>query len=329
MGLAFVVVLLGSWVRWSDAGMGCPDWPGCYGKLFGVPNTSAEIDLANTDFPFRDFDKNDAVRELTHRYLAAFLGMVVVVLSILAWRNRKTFGFGLPVGGVLGLLLLVLFQGFLGMLTVTTQLQPLIVSGHLLGGLGVLALFWWLVLSSGSQAANEHFSGHEPLRRFTWVMVILLILQVASGGWTSSNYAAISCSSFPLCNGDWWPEMDFTEVFTTSYSADVNYEFGVLGEAARVAIQVLHRLGAVIFGMVLLLYLILVYRSRISSAVKKPVTIAGILLVLQIVTGAFVVLQHSTFPVSVLHAALADLLFLSLLTVAYRLRYARTATESL
>ncbi len=325
MGLALLVVLLGSWVRWSDAGMGCPDWPSCYGKLFGLPNTSAEITSANASFPSRSFNKSDATRELTHRYLAAFLGVVVVLLSILAWRGRKTSD--LPVGGVLGLLLLILFQGFLGMLTVTTQLQPLIVSGHLLGGVGILALLWWLILASGDQTANKHFSDHKTLRRFTWLMVALLVMQIASGGLTSSNYAALSCSGFPLCNGDWWPEMDFTEVFTASLSSDVNYEFGILGDAARVAIQVLHRLGAVTFGVVLVLYLVTVYRSRISHMIKKPAAIAGTLLALQIMTGALTVLQHSRFPVSVLHAALADFLLLSLLTVAYRLRQPRAVIE--
>ncbi len=305
--------------------MGCPDWPGCYGKLFGLPNTSAEISSANANFPSRHFDKSDALRELTHRYLAAFLGVVVVLFSILAWRGRKTSG--LPVVGAPGLLLLILFQGFLGMLTVTTQLQPLIVSGHLLGGVGVLALLWWLILASGNQTANGHFSGHKTLRRFTWLMVALLIMQIASGGWTSSNYAALSCSGFPLCNGDWWPEMDFTEAFTASFSSNINYEFGILGDSTRVAIQVLHRLGAVTLGVVLAIYLVIVYRSRISHVVKKPAIIAGALLALQIMTGALVVLQHSHFPVSVLHAALADLLLLSLLTVAYRLRQPRAVTE--
>src|ERR1700728_3771520 len=185
--LAAGVVVLGAWVRLTNAGLGCPDWPGCYGHLF----------------PQNAHHFAEAVHEMVHRYFASTLGAIIVALLVFAWVNRR--GRGQPLLAVAVLFLLVCIQGALGMKTVTLLLQPLIVTAHLLGGLTTLALLWWLSLTPERRPLAASESG---LLKFAVFGIAVLALQIALGGWTSSNYAAVACPDLPTCRHSWWPAMD-------------------------------------------------------------------------------------------------------------------------
>lgn len=239
--LALVVVVLGAWVRLTDAGLGCPDWPGCYGSLI-VPADPDEITAANNAFPDRPVESNKAWHEMIHRFAATTLGLSILIAAFLAWRNRHDPN--QPVRMPVILLGVVIFQGLLGMWTVTLLLKPLIVMGHLLGGLTTLGIAFWLFLE---HLRRNAVAGSWP-RRFAipaLAGLIVLICQIALGGWTSSNYAALACPDLPTCQGSWWPEdIDFAEGFVMWRGLGINYEFGVLEAPARVAIHYTHRLGA-------------------------------------------------------------------------------------
>lgn len=241
--LALCVVVLGAWVRLTDAGLGCPDWPGCYGSLI-VPNAQ---DNSAAAYPERPLEAGKAWREMIHRYLATTLGLVIVLAAGLAWLNRREPG--QPVTLPLALLGVVIFQGLLGMWTVTLLLKPVIVMAHLLGGLTTLGLLFWLLL--------EHRRRPESrlLREASLpalVGLVVLTCQIALGGWTSSNYAALACPDLPTCQGQWWPETaDFAEGFVLWRGLGIDYEGGVLEAPARVAIHFTHRLGAIVTFLLL------------------------------------------------------------------------------
>jgi cytochrome c oxidase assembly protein subunit 15 len=230
--LAATVVVLGAWVRLTDAGLGCPDWPGCYGHLY----------------PHADHNFSKAIHEMIHRYFASTLGMVIV--GLLAWAvwNRKSRG--QPLLAVALLFVLVCAQGALGALTVTLLLKPLIVTAHLLGGLSTLAILWWLSLTP---ERRDLAPPELKLRKFAIAAGVALLLQIALGGWTSSNYAAVACPDFPACQQSWWPPMDFRDAFVLWRGLDIDYTGGVLANPARVAIHVSHRIGALLAGSMLML----------------------------------------------------------------------------
>ena len=201
--LAFCVVVLGAYVRLSDAGLGCPDWPGCYGKLL-VPQAQAAIDAANQAYPDRPLEQHKAWKEMIHRYLASFLGLVIIVIVLLTWRERRR---GVSLQLPYWLLVLVILQGLLGMWTVTLLVKPAIVLLHLVGGFATLSLLWWLYLSTGRRDSPNVSRG---LGRVAIIGLLFLCVQILLGGWTSTNYAALSCPDFPTCQTKWWPPMNFS-----------------------------------------------------------------------------------------------------------------------
>ena len=197
--LAFVVVTKGAYVRLTDAGLGCPDWPGCYGTLL-VPAT--EGDVAHPEkLASRPLETGKAWREMIHRYLASGLGALILLLAGLAWRNRRERSPAVP----LLLVPLVMFQGLLGMWTVTLLLKPLVVALHLMGGFTVLALLWWNLLETHGVARQPLGAPLPPgLRGLAALGLCLVVFQAFLGGWTSTNYAALACTDFPRCHGQWW-----------------------------------------------------------------------------------------------------------------------------
>jgi cytochrome c oxidase assembly protein subunit 15 len=242
--LALTVVVLGAWVRLTDAGLGCPDWPGCYGQLT-VPDEEHERSAAEEAFPDRPLDPSKAWNEMIHRYVATTLGLSIVGIAGLALANRRDPR--QPVALPVALLGTVIFQGLLGMWTVTLLVKPLIVVAHLLGGLTTLGLTFWLILESQRQrAVSGPGAERRPFVPAVFALVVL-VCQIALGGWTSSNYAALACPDLPGCLGQWWPEeADFSEAFVLWRGLGINYEGGVLDAAARVAIHFTHRLGALV-----------------------------------------------------------------------------------
>ncbi len=248
--LALTVIVLGAWVRLTDAGLGCPDWPGCYGHLM-VPDEPHEHDAAREAFPDKPLDPGKAWNEMIHRYVATTLGLSILAVAGLALANRRDPK--QPVGLPLLLLATVIFQGLLGMWTVTLLVKPLIVVAHLLGGLTTLGLTFWLMLEARRQRAIS--APRVPRRAFVPAVLALavLVVQIALGGWTSSNYAALACPDLPGCLGQLWPqEAGFGEAFVLWRGLGINYEGGVLDAAARVAIHLTHRLGALITLIVML-----------------------------------------------------------------------------
>lgn len=312
--LCFGVVVLGAFVRLSDAGLGCPDWPGCYGHI-GVPEAADAVAAANDAYPHRPVEAHKAWKEMIHRYFASGVGFGIVLLLLTGWKSRLASR-----GFLLALLGLVCFQGVLGMWTVTWQLKPLAVSGHLMGGMSTLALLTWLNvrLSMRSASGGSHApSGAAPgLPAFAAVALLLLFGQIFLGGWTSSNYAALACTDFPTCHQQWWPEADFDEAFVLWRGLDQNYEFGVLDSPARTAIHLTHRIGFLLLSVVLL-----VFAARLwSDGRRAAATLVVLGLAAQASIGIATVLMSLPLPLATAHNAGAALLVVLLTTLNARLR---------
>jgi len=322
--LALGVIMLGAYVRLSDAGLGCPDWPGCYGRL-GAPSGEEAVSEANAAYPHRPVESAKAWKEMIHRYLASSLGVVIVVLAAVAWRNRKT----LPVALPSLLVALVIFQGLLGMWTVTLLVKPAVVTAHLAGGLATLSLLWLLVLRHGGMFPPPAGSALAGLRAWVWGALALVCAQILLGGWTSTNYAALACTQFPTCYGDlWWPPTDFRDAFVVWRGLGVNYEFGVLDSAARTAIHLAHRIGALLVFLYVTMLAIQVMR-RSQTATERRLGLALALAVwLQVGLGIANVLGHLPLPVAVAHNGGAALLLLTVVTLLYALRAKTTPTAS-
>jgi len=253
VALCFLVVVLGAYVRLTAAGLGCPDWPGCYGHL--TPSGAAH-DAAPGAYAGRPLESGKAWREMIHRYAAGTLALVILAIAALAVRARRARPVSLPLSFTL--VAAVIVQALLGMLTVTWQLTPLIVTAHLLLGLTTLGLLWWLALSlpaspwgasslgSAGRALRGGAASIASARHLAVLGLVALAVQIALGGWTSSNYAAIACPDFPLCQRAWWPPADFRDAFVLWHGIHLDYEGGLLGNAARTAIHLTHRLGALV-----------------------------------------------------------------------------------
>ncbi len=249
--LCLVLIPLGAYVRLSHAGLGCPDWPGCYGHL-GVPTAQHHVEAANAAYPDRPVEAHKGWKEMIHRYIASALGLVIIGLLLTGWRGRKA---GLPWKLPALMLVWVLLQGALGAFTVTWKVMPLIVTAHLLGGMVMFALTWllWLRLREQGKPALGTPAVFKPLAALA---LALLTAQIFFGGWTSTNYAAVACPEFPHCaNGKLWPEQpNYIEAFRLwqPQGQYQDYEFGILDTPTRQTIHAVHRLGAVIVGAALL-----------------------------------------------------------------------------
>jgi cytochrome c oxidase assembly protein subunit 15 len=329
MLLAFCVVVFGAYVRLTDAGLGCPDWPGCYGHV--TPASAAAADAGTADSPLH---LGKAWREMIHRYAASTLGLLILILAALAWRWRRHGD--VPVALPLALVAMVIFQGMLGMWTVTLLLKPLIVSLHLVFGFTTLSMLWWLWLSlrrrssdpwSGTRSAMGGGStaallrpAPQFLRRVALVALIALIIQIMLGGWTSTNYAAVACPDLPKCQASWWPEADFGEAFVLWRGLGINYEGGVLDHPARVAIHFTHRLGAVVASFALLFAAVMTWRTRQDRSSRFAAAAAMAALALQLAIGSFMVLKGFPLWLATAHNAGAALLLLAALALNRALR---------
>jgi cytochrome c oxidase assembly protein subunit 15 len=312
--LAFIVVVLGAWVRLSAAGLGCPDWPGCYGHLT-ADQAAQNVDAINEAFPHRPFEYHKAVKEMVHRYFASTLGLVILVLAGLAIANRKDTA--QPVVLPIALVGLVIFQGLLGMWTVTLLLKPLIVVLHLLGGLATLSALAWLAIDPERRTRSRNEAG---LRRLALAGVCVLVLQIALGGWTSSNYAALACPDFPTCQNVAWPQMDVKDAFVLWRGLGIDYEGGVLDHPARVAIHFVHRLGALLTAIVLGLLAIRVWRKGRNTSVRIAAVVLGFVLLAQLIVGPLMVVRALPLPLATAHNAVAALLLLSVVRLNRLLR---------
>lgn len=358
---AFGLVMFGAFVRLSNAGLSCPDWPTCYGQVTW-PQHAQAVAHADAAFPDRPYEAHKAWREQVHRFLAGTLGVLVLVLALLAsWRKRNAVlaliasamfaavGVGLYIHGerqwssllavlAIGLPMLValtlkrpaawrisvlalaviIFQAMLGMWTVTLLLKPVVVMGHLLGGVTTFALLAYVALRyAGVGAVDDRMA---DLRKLVTIGIVLLICQIALGGWTSSNYAALACGygpgSFPQCLGQWAPPTDFRQGFVLWRGIGVNYEGGVLDMAARSAIQIAHRIGA------LVVFCYLAWLShRIARRGLRFFGIAiAVALVSQVLLGISNVYFGLPLPVATAHNGMAALLLSTLLATLARMQ---------
>jgi cytochrome c oxidase assembly protein subunit 15 len=241
--LTFLVIVVGAYVRLEDAGLGCPDWPGCYGQLLGVPDEVHELARAEQAFPGKSVDAGRAWKEMFHRYLAGMLGLLIAAIAVIAWRRRAAIGH--PPWLASALVLLVAFQATLGMWTVTMLLQPAIVTLHLLGGMAIFALLLWLALWEINPPAAPAAAA-RALRPWAVAGIAVLVAQIALGGWVSTNYAALACTEFPTCHGEWLPAMDFGHAYHVLRDLGVTATGAPLSHEALTAIHWSHRLGAVV-----------------------------------------------------------------------------------
>ena len=242
--LGFVVVALGAWTRLADAGLGCPDWPGCYGFVT-IPVTPEEINLANSSFPETPYEVAKAIPEVVHRYFAAALGFFIVCIAFLAYTNKDVPASVKKIS--LFLLVWVIMQGTFGYWTVSLKLWPQVVTTHLMSGFLTTAFVWLLYFKAKDHLENRSKWDFELFtKRLFNISILLVAIQIFLGAWTSTNYASYSCTDFPLCQGQVLPEADFKEGFNFFQSIGPNYLGGQLDHESRVAIHVTHRFGAII-----------------------------------------------------------------------------------
>ncbi len=310
LALTLGVVVFGAYVRLADAGLGCPDWPGCYGKLSPAHAAQHILD-AHAAAPDGPVSLPKAWKEMIHRYLAASLGLLIIAIAVLAWRRRREADAApLVATALVGV---VIFQGLLGKWTVTLLLKPAIVTAHLLGGLTTLALLAWLALRAFRLPRVNVGTRLLLLARACFA---LLVVQIALGGWTSTNYAALACPDFPACHGQWWPQADYANAFHVVRELGMTADGELLSNAALTAIHWLHRLGAVVAGTAL-------FMLGWALARRGQTAIAGLALLavlsLQIGLGIANVLLSLPLPLAAAHNAGAALLVGVMVWINYRL----------
>lgn len=374
--LAVLVVGLGAFTRLVDAGLGCPDWPTCYGHVLW-PASDDEIAAANAhpDFVDTPVESHKTWPEQVHRLFASSLGLLGIIIFALSLKQRPeeqpwkgtvallavlflgtvariVYGDGLDpylwkmVAAYFGWLAwlaiktgtssgqpvklpafiagFLILQGLFGMWTVTLKLWPQVVTAHLLGGFTVFALLWLLALrlrNAHWQIPKARFDAVIALRPFALVALFVVVAQVALGGWTTSNYAAVACPDLPTCQNEWLPEMDFAAGFDVFQHIGPNYLGGTMDNAARVAIHFSHRIGAIVTTIVLLM---LAWRLRRSGLVPLQTMSLVVLsaLALQIALGLGNILLKFPLWVTVSHNLGGALLLLTLVTLNYGLRTA-------
>lgn len=315
--LALIVIVMGAYVRLSDAGLGCPDWPGCYGQA--VVNDSAQFKTdAEAVFPDSPLDTAKAWKEMTHRYLAGGLGVVVLVLFAMAWRLKQQRT--AVIGWTFVLLLLVALQAALGMWTVHLKVMPAVVTLHLLMGFITFWAIGWTYLRSNPDIQRRSSSSGPAL--FALLGMLVLLLQIALGGWVSSNYAALACTDFPRCQGQWLPETGYASAFNFVIQ-DSTY----LSAAGKVAIHAVHRVGALITFLLLSWLMLAATSEQLPKAVRRSGVLLSVLLLVQIVIGIFTVKHGVPLALAVAHNAFAALLMLPLLGILFFSRYALPGEE--
>ncbi|MGS2721071.1 COX15/CtaA family protein [Paraglaciecola aestuariivivens] len=311
--LAMVVIVLGAYTRLTDAGLGCPDWPGCYGHI-SFAKTTENIEVGQQAFPDRPFEEHKAWNEMIHRYFASALGLLIVMIFVTSLFRKA---FNKTVKLPLFLVFLVCFQGALGMWTVTLNLLPVVVMGHLLGGFSVLSCLFLLYL----RLTPYRIPGGDPRLRnyakFAVLGILILTAQIALGGWTSANYAALACTELPICQGAWYERLDFSGAFSVPEAQ--NYEFGVHDYDERMTMHIMHRVGALITFLYLCWLGIRLYAAASSNLVKQLAVLMVIVLGVQIILGVSNVVFSLPIAVAVLHNAVAACLLLVLVAISYTL----------
>ncbi|MEN8214141.1 MAG: COX15/CtaA family protein [Pseudomonadota bacterium] len=314
--LTLVLILTGSWLRLSDSGLGCPDFPGCHGQLY-PPQTASGSNNA--------YDAAQAWRSMVHRYLAVLFAIIVVVLVIAARRMKSGRRYSLPLYLAL---LLTLLQGGLGFLTISMQLHPAVVSLHLLTAMLILALLWSVYLNS--KIIGARYCERLPeinLRPWTVIAFLLVSLQILLGGFTSSNYAALACPDLPTCQQQWLPELDLSGIGQLLSRQEGNYQGGLLSNRQSVTVHMLHRYGAVITFFYIALLSFLATRKK-AAIYRNAGLLLAVVLLLQIQLGAANILLLLPLPVALAHTGGAALLLLCLVYLHHLTRHSKVSIYS-
>ncbi|REL25238.1 heme A synthase [Thalassotalea euphylliae] len=314
--LALVVVSLGAYTRLTHAGLGCPDWPGCYG-LIDVPQTQAQIAKAEAAFPERPVEVQKAWNEMIHRYFAGALGLLILWIAIASVKQRKQ---GIPVVLPLVILGIVTFQALLGMWTVTMKLMPVVVMAHLLGGFTTLCLLFLLYLRLSNYRIPGGDWSIKKYARFGLVGVGLLTVQIALGGWTSSNYAALHCTELPICQSGWVEQLTFDNSFDLIPPEKATYEFGHLDHDERITIHVMHRIGAIVTFIYLTWLALTIRRKAQSSFFQTVPVVLLVILLIQVALGVSNVVMSLPLGIAVSHNVVAACLMMVLITLTYSLQ---------
>ncbi|MCE0724813.1 MULTISPECIES: COX15/CtaA family protein [Legionella] len=309
--LSLLVVMLGAYTRLTDAGLGCPDWPGCYGQMV-LPSAKEKLQAAQTQYPQIPIESRKAWTEMVHRYAAGSLALLIFFICFYVVRKRIQ-GNDLPWHLPAALIILVLFQAALGMWTVTLKLLPVVVMGHLLGGMLIVACLSRFRLQISSLKGKDLAQWRFWLR----LGAIIVFLQIALGGWVSSNYAGISCIGFPMCNGVWIPDLHFAQGFNLFSPVGANYQGGLLDHEVRVTIQFIHRLGAIITAAyILVLALWILVRSDFNY-LKTAAVVMLLLVLVQFTLGILNVIYLLPIGVAVAHNGGAALLLATLFSTLH------------
>ncbi|MBT1445195.1 COX15/CtaA family protein [Shewanella sp. JM162201] len=308
-----MVILMGAYTRLSDAGLGCPDWPGCYGHL-KVPSAEHELAKVETHFPGHTVEPQKAWLEMIHRYIASTLGLLVIIILISCLKSREA-----PRKLPLFIFVLILFQGALGAWTVTMKLMPVVVMSHLLGGFTLLSLLTLLYLRTSGFRIPGGDGAMRAYRGLALLCLGVLVGQILLGGWTSSNYAALACTELPFCEGDWHSNLRLADAFSPFQGTHPSFEFGVLDYHARMTIHVAHRAGAMLTAVVVGLLAFRLVRSARSRELKKAGWVLWLLLALQISLGISNVALGLPLAIAVAHNLGAALLLVTLVFINYAL----------
>lgn len=313
--LAATVVMLGAYTRLKDAGLGCPDWPGCYGQL-SVPESSKALAKAQAAFPTANIIPKKAWPEMIHRYFAGTLGLLIFGLAGWAASRKRNIS-NQPLLMPILLVGLVIFQAVLGMWTVTWKLLPLVVMGHLLGGMTIATMLWWLSLGTMTHALKRP-KASVFLKTLALLGIVIVGLQIFLGGWTSANYASIICPNFPGCNGKLFPTLHLAQAFNFTSPIGANYEGGLLDASTRITIQMIHRYGAIITAGFLCGFSLLLINTQQAlwrAAGWSLLSVIG----LQFILGVANIDTMLALPIAVAHNGVGLLLLLTIVTITHLL----------
>ncbi|WP_283151193.1 COX15/CtaA family protein [Silvimonas soli] len=307
----FALVMLGAFVRLSDAGLGCPDWPGCYGHLT-VPEKPHELAHAAATFGAM-VEPEKGWKEMIHRYVAGGLVVIVLALTVLLARNRRKYR--IPALLVFAPLLVIVFQALLGMWTVTLKLMPAVVTAHLLGGMTMLALLGAIAVKGTLPSINIR----GATRTLAWIALAALLAQLAVGGLVSSNYAGLACDGFPTCRGSFAAPDGLAQMLRPGRQLGLTAEGAPLTIANLAAIHWLHRVGALIVTL-----LTVVLALKLAGYQRRLALLLLAALTLQVLLGIANVLFSLPLPLAVAHNGGAALLLFSLVSVIARSSGQRT-----
>lgn len=317
MVLALVVVMLGAYTRLTDAGLGCPDWPGCYGHMV-LPSVGKALTNAQQHYPQIPIESRKAWTEMAHRYAAGTLAFLILALVLSAFRARLRHQI-CPLMLPVILLLLVIFQAALGMWTVTLKLLPVVVVGHLLGGMLIFASLCYFRLQIST--VSSQYLPRWGL--YIGIGLALVFCQIALGGWVSSNYAGIACIGFPRCNGVWLPSLNFSKGFNLFSPVGLNYQGGLLDSDYRMTIQFIHRVGAVVVASYVSILSIMIILRVKSLLLRRLAMVALCLVIVQFVLGIMNVVYLLPLWVAVAHNGVAALLLATMFLATGGARHVR------